>query len=120
MTISINCQSQDLPKSSIQYQPKYVPLPQGAFVSVGVISWEGKLPSEKLFLSLEIHASTAIDSIKIISKIAENQTETLLKAGEILGQQTLEVQSNKLSEISRANVYIKLKATHDIRDRVSI
>lgn len=120
MMLSISCQSQKLEtRKSLSYEPRYVPLLQGGFSHVGSILLEGNSHAEKGQLSLTINGNQAMDSLKIVARFGEKETQVIAKTAKVKGKNTL-VFSALPSGTESLEIHVMANAAHDLKDKVNI
>ncbi|MFN3802945.1 MAG: exo-alpha-sialidase, partial [Belliella pelovolcani] len=120
MMLCISCQSQKLESGkALSYEPRFVPLPQGGFSHVGSILLDGNSHAGKGQLTLIINGNQAMDSVKLVARIGEKETQVLAKTAKVKGRATLEFESLS-SETQSVEVHVMANASHDLKDKVYI
>ena len=120
MMLCISCQSQKLESGKdLSYEPRYVPLLQGGFSHVGSILLKGSSNAGKGQLTLTINGSQAMDSVKLVARIGEKETQVLAKTAKVKGKTTLELAALP-SGVQSLEVHVMANDAHDLKDKVNI
>ncbi|MDP3470946.1 MAG: sialidase family protein [Algoriphagus sp.] len=115
-----NCQNTSNSKVSASFEPIYVPVPQGLFVTIGTINLGEATQLENGNIVLTIQAEEPLEELQLTGFINEKETEVLASLKDVSGDVSLNFKSSLLSEFTKLHVLIKVHSTHNLKDRIQV
>lgn len=115
-----NCQNISNSKFNVSYDPIYVPVPQGLFVTVGSINMGEATQLKNGSIDLNIQTEEPLAEIQLTAFINEKETQVLASLKDVSGEVTLNFKSNPLSEFTKLHISIKVKTNHNLKNRIQV
>lgn len=120
LTISLSCQSQKQnSERPLSYEPRYVPLLQGAYSHVGSIGVEGLAAEEKGKLLMNIEAGQTLDSVKLMARMSEKDLIEIHAVADVKGKAQVPFEALPLGTMA-LEIHLKANAAHGIKERVDV
>lgn len=103
----------------VSYEPVFVPIPQGDYVSVGTFILEGQgfIDAE---IQMRIKSDEPLSSVKLMANFPEKEPELIAESINLKGKELLGFSLNGKDGITRLDLQVKVSQTHDLKDRISI
>lgn len=114
------CQNRSESKLSASFDPIYIPVPQGLFVTIGSIHLGEATQLENGRIDLTVQAEEPLEELQLTAFITEKETEVLASLKNVIGDVTLNFKSNLISEFTKLQVSIKVNANHNLKDRIQV
>ena len=115
-----NCQEESSPQLTGNYEPTFVPLPQGQWAQIGTLVFETPKNLDGQKLVIEVISEKPIAEIQLSAKISQDESVVLTHKNSVKGEFSLEFPKGQSQDWSRVHISVKLDPNHNLKDRLLI
>lgn len=114
------CQELSEPSAPIKYDPLYIPVTQGKYVTVGSFTLPEGLDLNNGSLEMDLQSAVALEALRLTAKIGEDESLTIARDTLVCGLVKLTFTKNLPAGLTRLNLEVKAADNHDLKDRIHI